>query len=100
MLAHARDAVRALGGMDLAAFDRDRDRVAAVCWYLQIVGEASVHISEATQERMSGIPWELVRGMRNRLVHGYDDIDVRVVHQTVVEDLPPLIAALERALGR
>jgi uncharacterized protein with HEPN domain len=38
--------------------------------------------------------------MRNRLVHGYDIIDLDLLRRTVKEDLPPLIASLQEILGR
>lgn len=37
--------------------------------------------------------------MRNRLVHGYDRIDLKVLWDTVTDDLPPLIAELKQILG-
>ena len=44
------------------------------------------------------IPWQDIVGIRNRLVHGYFDIDFRVVWDTVIQDLPKLIDQLERLL--
>ena len=48
------------------------------------------------RERQLDIPWGEIVGMRNRLVHAYFDVDIGLVWQTVQEDLPPLIAQLER----
>jgi uncharacterized protein with HEPN domain len=44
------------------------------------------------------IPWLQIVGMRNRLVHGYDAVDLDVLWDTIVDDLPPLITALEKIL--
>jgi uncharacterized protein with HEPN domain len=41
------------------------------------------------------VPWKAIAGMRDRLLHGYDDVDLDLVWKTVDEDLPPLIARLE-----
>jgi uncharacterized protein with HEPN domain len=45
------------------------------------------------------IPWPEIVGLRNRLIHGYDSVDFDILWQIVTEDLPPLIAALEKTLA-
>ncbi|MFO8154927.1 MAG: HepT-like ribonuclease domain-containing protein, partial [Thiohalospira sp.] len=47
--------------------------------------------SEETRKEHDNIPWRSVVAMRNRLIHGYFDIDKDVVWNTLVNDLPPLI---------
>jgi uncharacterized protein with HEPN domain len=44
------------------------------------------------------IPWQHIISLRNRLIHGYDSVDFDILWQIVVQDLPPLIATLERTL--
>ncbi|WP_353143120.1 HepT-like ribonuclease domain-containing protein [Paracoccus sp. (in: a-proteobacteria)] len=70
----------------------------AVVMCLKIVGEAASRIVadhlDFTQANAS-IPWRSIRGMRNRIAHGYFDIDLHVVWQTVAE-LPSLIASLSK----
>jgi uncharacterized protein with HEPN domain len=44
------------------------------------------------------IPCPEIVGLRNRLIHGYDSVDFDILWQIVSDDLPPLIAALEKAL--
>ena len=63
---------------------------------MEIVGEAAAHLSSATKESQPDIPWGEIVGMRNRLVHAYFEVDIGLVWRTVQEDLPPLIAQLER----
>lgn len=43
------------------------------------------------------MPWPVVVGMRNRLVHGYDEIDFDVVWKVAMDEAPVLIAAIEAA---
>jgi uncharacterized protein with HEPN domain len=62
---------------------------------LEIIGEAATRVTAATQKSNPTIPWAQVIGMRNRLIHGYDVIDLDILWQTVVEDVPSLIHALE-----
>jgi uncharacterized protein with HEPN domain len=46
------------------------------------------------------IPWPHIVGLRNRLIHGYDDVDLDILGQIITQDLSPLIATLEKYLPR
>jgi uncharacterized protein with HEPN domain len=63
---------------------------------LLIIGEASRRVSEATRQTLPNIPWAAISGMRNRLVHEYDEIDLNVVWDTAINNLPILIVELEK----
>ncbi len=63
---------------------------------LLIIGEASKRVSQATRQTLTTIPWAAINGMRNRLIHEYDEIDLDVVWNTAVNSLPALILALEK----
>lgn len=63
---------------------------------IEIIGEAAGRISSAFREENSEIPWNEIRGMRNRMIHVYDDIDMDIVWETVQQDIPQLISRLER----
>lgn len=60
------------------------------------MGEAASRVSAPTRKRHPEIPWPDIVSMRNRLIHGYDLVDLNLLWDTVATDLPPLIAALER----
>jgi uncharacterized protein with HEPN domain len=66
---------------------------------VEIVGEAASRIPVAIRRRHPNIPWAQIIAMRNRLIHGYDIVDYDIVWSTVSEDLPPLIAELEKMLS-
>ena len=57
------------------------------------------HVSDAGRERHPGIPWDDIVGMRNRVVHGYDEVDFDILWDVVELHLPPLIGELRRVLG-
>jgi uncharacterized protein with HEPN domain len=63
---------------------------------VEIIGEAAAHVTEETRSRHAFVPWADIVGMRNRLVHNYFEIDLSLLWTTVVDDLPELIALLER----
>ncbi|RMD93668.1 MAG: DUF86 domain-containing protein [Calditrichaeota bacterium] len=65
---------------------------------VEIIGEAAYQVSEAARKRLPEIPWADILGMRNRLVHAYFDINLNILWNTVKQDLPPLVEALQKAL--
>jgi uncharacterized protein with HEPN domain len=72
----------------------------ALARLVEIIGEAAGRVSQNTQEEYPEIPWREVIGMRNRLIHGYDSVDLSVLWDTVELDLPPLLVHLERILAK
>lgn len=66
---------------------------------LQIIGEASKRLPIDLQEKMPGVPWKDVAGMRDKLVHDYFGVDLEAVWDTVMKDLPVLKAELSRFPG-
>jgi uncharacterized protein with HEPN domain len=79
--------------------DEDEDLAAVLAWRLALIGEAAARVSASLQNRYPTVPWLQIAGMRNRLIHGYDTIDLDLVWQTIEDDLPPLIAALDAILS-
>src|SRR5574341_688219 len=65
---------------------------------VEIVGEAGARVSKEERAKHPQIPWDDVVGMRNRLIHGYDTVDLDILWDTVKDDLPRLIATLERVV--
>lgn len=57
---------------------------------LEIIGEASRHISEETKRKMPNIHWASIIGMRNKLIHDYLGVDIEVVWETVKTYIPEL----------
>lgn len=99
MLDHAREAVTLLGAKTRENLAADRLMQLGLTRLIEVIGEAAARVSSDGQERYADIPWRVIIGMRNRLIHGYDVVDLSVLWDTVTDDLPPLIARLEAALG-
>jgi uncharacterized protein with HEPN domain len=96
-LAHIMDAIdRATSyvkGMDLEAFEADTRTQDAVIRSIEIVGEAANKTRVADPDfaaRHPHVPWDVMYGMRNRIVHDYFEVDLEIVWQTVQRDLPVL----------
>lgn len=80
-------------GMDAAAFIADRKTCDAVIRNMEIIGEACNNVSKhhpAFAAKYSFIPWGFAYEMRNALSHGYFNVDLAIVWQTVQHDLPNL----------
>ena len=99
MLEHAREAVDMIRGRTRAELRTNRILQLALVHLVQVVGEAATPVSRAGQARYPEIPWAQAIGTRHRMVHDYDRIEYDVVWDTIAEDFPPLVAALERALA-
>jgi uncharacterized protein with HEPN domain len=100
MLNAAQLALEYLQDQDEEAFYSNPMLQDAVVRRFEIIGEAAKRISSATQSTIVDIPWKDVIGMRNILIHDYDDISLRVVWQTAQEQLPVLIPILEREIAK
>lgn len=106
-LAHMQQAAsEALGfieGLTREDFLEDRRTQQAVVMSLIIIGEAATKlmaVDEAFTQAHPNIPWRNMRGMRNRIAHGYFDINLDVVWETVVTALPELLEQLRLLPGR
>lgn len=72
----------------------------AVIRRLEIIGEAARRVSQTTRDRYPDLPWDSMTGMRNVLIHEYDEVDTGVVWETVQRDLPSLVHQLEKILSK
>ncbi len=75
---------------------RDRKLVHSLVRLLEIIGEAANQVSEGLRESIPEIPWSVIIGMRNRLVHAYFSVNLDVVWRTSTEDVDMLLAELEK----
>jgi uncharacterized protein with HEPN domain len=98
MLDFARKAVQFNKGKSRADLDSNEMLAMASIHLIELLGEASRTTSSELRGRYPEIPWDSISGTRNRLVHGYIDVDLDVIWTIVTRDLPPLIVQLSRIL--
>lgn len=98
MLEHSREAVRIAGGRSREELARDRLLQLALTRLVEVIGEAASQVSSEGKDKWSHVPWQEAISTRNRLIHGYDVLDINILWDTVTVDLPPLIETLERIL--
>ncbi len=82
-------------GLDKAGFLTDLKTQAATLHELLVLGEATKRLSAGFRDEHPDVPWKAIAGMRDRLLHGYGDVDLDLVWKTLDEDVPALIARLE-----
>lgn len=98
MLDSAMMAVDFVAGRSRNDLDSDAMLALALARLLEIMGEATRHVSGANRSEHEDIPWQQIAATRNRLIHGYFDVDLDIVWSIVTRDLPPLIPRLERLI--
>ena len=78
--------------------DKDEKLALSITRLLEILGEAAKGVSEQFRKQHPNIPWKQIAGTRDRLIHGYFDVDLDIVWKIVSQDLPQLAAQLEKIL--
>jgi len=76
--------------------DHDRQLALSLLKEIEIVGEAASKVSFPFRKRYHDIPWNMMIRTRNRLVHGYFDIDLNIVWNTVKEEFPKLLKQIQK----
>ena len=99
MLDAAQEAISFARGPKRVDLDSNRMLVLSLVKSIEIIGEAATKISEDCRNEHPEIPWKYIVTMRNRLIHGYFDINLDIVWKTVTEELPPLAVDLQKALA-
>ena len=101
-IAHILDSIERIRsytrGMSYEAFCDDPMVVDAVIRNFTIIGEAVAQIPGEVQSAHPAVPWTVMRGMRNVLVHEYDRVQTQVVWTTIQQDLPALVPLLHPIL--
>lgn len=85
-------------GMTYAEFEADFRTNFALVRALEIIGEATKRLPESLRAQYPGIPWRGMAGMRDRIIHGYDNVDLRIVWDVVQKDIPEIKPQIQKIL--
>ena len=85
--------------MEFDAFARDEWLQDAVLRNLTIIGEAVILIPEDIVKNLPDVPVRYIKGLRNNIVHAYFRIEPRIVWDTIQDELPKMLAALDKISG-
>ena len=100
MLRFGSDAVGYVECMDFETFAADHRTHQATMYAIATVAEASRRLSAERQMQWPDIPWPMMRGMRNILMHEYGRVDLPTVYRVATVDLPELLERVRGILGR
>jgi uncharacterized protein with HEPN domain len=76
--------------------DRDHQLLSACCYQIAVIGEAVKRLSLTTRDKHPEVPWKDIAGMRDRLIHGYDSVDIDELWKTSTQDIPLLLEQVRR----
>ena len=78
-------------GMDYEEFVSDEKTADAVLRNFEVIGEATKNVPDEIYREYDDVPWSEMAGMRDKRIHGYATIELRIVWMTVEEEIPTLI---------
>jgi len=96
MLDSAKEAMAFADRKTRKDLDKNRILTLSLVKCIEIIGEAATKVSEQCRTENPSIPWIDIVNMRHRLIHAYFDVNLDIVWQTVVNDLPALVTELEK----
>jgi uncharacterized protein with HEPN domain len=103
-LADILEAIRRAGAyvddMDYEAFVEDTKTQDAVIRTIEIIGEATKRLSTELRDAHTDIPWKSMAGMRDKLIHDYFGVNIDIVWQIAVSELPGLASQIEQIMKR
>jgi len=99
MIEFAKGALRFAEHRSREDLDHDQMLTLALIKAIETVGEAASKLSPEFRDRHPGLPWPSIMGMRHKLVHAYFEVDLDMVWHTTVNELLPLIQALETIIA-
>ena len=86
---------RYIKNVSLLTFQKDEKTIDAVVRNLEIIGEAANNIPEKVKAESKDIPWQQIIGMRNKVIHEYFGVDIDMLWQTLIADIPQLLKQIK-----
>ena len=94
----ARRILRYINGVNRTELETNDENVSAILYQITIIGEATKRLSQEIRQQHPEIPWRDIAGMRDILVHEYDQVDLDVMWDVVQTKLPELLVLIEPLL--
>lgn len=85
-------------GLEAKDFLDDKKTITACAFTVSQIGEIVKEITDETINKYTYIPWKSIKGMRNKIVHDYDNVDLSVLWGTIKNSLPQLKEELKEII--
>ena len=95
---YIKDIISYTEGYTFDNFMSDKKTISACAFSIGQIGELAGNINADIREEYPDIPWRSIKGMRNKIVHDYENVDLAVLWGTIQNSLPQLAAQLENIL--
>lgn len=95
ILEYSKTALEFIEKVSYEEFITDKKVVFATIRALEVVGESSNRIENKLKQKYAHLPWIEMRGLRNRIIHNYDDIDYKIIWNVLQNEIPELIQQIE-----
>ena len=86
-------------GIGYSQFESDFRTNFAVIRALEIIGEAAKRVPDEVRKQYPNIQWKAMAGMRDRIIHGYDNVDLQIVWDVVKRDIPDIKPTIVKILA-
>ena len=100
ILEYANSALSFIENISYEEFISDKKSVFATIRALEVIGESSNRIANEIKEQYPYLPWIEMRGLRNRIIHNYDDIDYAIVWNVLKNEIPQLINQINEIIDK
>ena len=91
IIKHCKKIKEKMNGLTREQFDEDEDVAQIICFNILQIGELSKNFESEFIERNNKVPWKQIKGMRDKVAHGYDKIDMDRVWNTALFDTDQLL---------
>ena len=98
IISYINDVQKYIAGLSAKDFLDDKKTITACAFTVSQIGEIVKEISDETINKYNNIPWNSIKGMRNKIVHDYENVDLSVLWGTIKESLPQLEDSLKDIL--
>lgn len=94
----ARKILRYAQGCDRSDLETNDEKVSAILYQISVIGEATKRLSPEIKLRHPEIPWRDIAGMRDIIIHKYDQVDLDIIWDVIQNKIPNFLSLLQPLL--
>ena len=86
-------------GQTIEQISKNEILLDSIMFRLIQISENTTKLSENFKRRNNEIPWSAIKGLRNRIVHDYGNVDYGIIYETVINEIPYCLDLILKLLG-